>query len=80
MAEGSEDASTINLTVKTAKDKQQVEVAADASVKQVKARAAGGGLSCRVVGPPERSSGVTGRVSLCIFVPGVGGGRVGVGS
>lgn len=36
MAEGSEEASTINLTVKTAKDKQQVEIPKDATVKQVK--------------------------------------------
>lgn len=35
MAEGNEDSKKINLTVKTAKDKQTLEISEDASVKEV---------------------------------------------
>ena len=42
MAEGSEEANTISLTVKTAKDKQQIEIGQESTVKEVRAAQGGG--------------------------------------
>ena len=45
MAEGSEEANTISLTVKTAKDKQQIEINKDATVREVRRGEGRGRLS-----------------------------------
>lgn len=74
MAEGSEEANNINLTVKTAKDKQQIEIGGDATVKEVRRATGGGGCACHAC-VMVRSRRFPGGVLPCFNLWASGGGH-----